>query len=77
LLLGVLVHFFWGMSSQLYELVSVFLHGIVALAEFPKLICLALQRGFWDVVAAKLFRELIPSDGEGILGCCTVVLPPG
>jgi hypothetical protein len=29
------------------------------------------------VVAAKLFHELIPSDGRGILGCSTVVLPPG
>jgi hypothetical protein len=29
------------------------------------------------VVAVKLFHELIPSDGGGIRGCCTVVLPPG
>jgi hypothetical protein len=29
------------------------------------------------VVAAKLFHELILGDGGGILGCCTVVLPPG
>jgi hypothetical protein len=29
------------------------------------------------VVAAKLLHDLIPSDGRGILGCCTVVLPPG
>jgi hypothetical protein len=77
LLLGVLVHFFWGISSQLYELVSVFLHGLVALAEFTELIHLALQCGFWDVVVMKLFHKLIPSDGGGILGCCTVVLPPG
>jgi hypothetical protein len=28
------------------------------------------------VVAAKLFHELIPSDGGGILGYCTVVLSP-
>jgi hypothetical protein len=27
------------------------------------------------VIAAKLFHELIPSDGGGILSCCTVVLP--
>jgi hypothetical protein len=66
LLLGVLVHFFCGISSQLYELVSVFLHRLVALAEFTELVRLALQCGFWDVVAAKLFHELIPSDGRGI-----------
>jgi hypothetical protein len=77
LFLGVLVHFFWGITSQLYELVSVLLHGHVALAEFTELICLSLQCGFWDVVAAKLFHELIPGDGGGILGCCTIVLPPG
>jgi hypothetical protein len=29
------------------------------------------------VVAVKFFHELIPSDGRGILGCCTVVLPLG
>jgi hypothetical protein len=29
------------------------------------------------VVAVKLFHELIPSDGGGILGYCIVVLPPG
>jgi hypothetical protein len=29
------------------------------------------------VVAAELFHELIPGDGGGILGFCTVVLPPG
>jgi hypothetical protein len=29
------------------------------------------------VVAAKLFHELIPRDGGGILSCCTVVLPLG
>jgi hypothetical protein len=28
------------------------------------------------VIAAKLFHELIPSNGGGILSCCTVVLPP-
>jgi hypothetical protein len=67
LLLGVLIHFLWGITSQLYELVSVFLQGLVALAEFTELICLALQRGFWDVVATKLFHELIPSDGGGIV----------
>jgi hypothetical protein len=77
LLLGVLVHLFWGLSSQLYELVSVFLHGLVALAEFTELIRLALQCGFWDVVAAKLFHKLISSDGGGILGCCVVDFPPG
>jgi hypothetical protein len=77
LLLGLLVHFLRGITSQLYELVSVFLHRFVALAEFMELIRLALQCGFWDVVAAKLFHELIPSDGGGILGCCTVVFPPG
>jgi hypothetical protein len=77
LFLGVLVHFFWGITSRLYELVSVLLHGHVALAEFTKLICLSLLCGFWDVVAAKLFHELILGDGGGILGCCTVVLPPG
>jgi hypothetical protein len=32
-----------------------------------ELIFLTLQRGFWDVVAAKLFHELIPGDGEGSL----------
>jgi hypothetical protein len=58
-----------GITSQLYELVSVFLHELVALAEFMELICLAFQCGFRDVVAAKLFHELIPSDGGGILGC--------
>jgi hypothetical protein len=42
LLLGVLVHFFWGMTSQLNELVSVLLHGLVALAEFTELVRLAL-----------------------------------
>jgi hypothetical protein len=77
LLLGVLVHFFWGITSQLYELVLVLLHGLVALVEFTELICLTLQHGFWDVVAAKLIHELIPSDGGGILNCCTVVLPSG
>jgi hypothetical protein len=75
--LGVLVHFFWGITRQLYELVSVLLHGHVALVEFTELICLSLQCGFWDVVAAKLFHELIPGDGGGILGCCTIVLPLG
>jgi hypothetical protein len=75
--LGVLVHFFLGIRSQLNELVSVLLYGHVALAEFTELICLSLQSDFWDVVAAKLFHELIPGDGGGILGCCTVVLPPG
>jgi hypothetical protein len=39
-----------------------------------ELICLLLQCGFWDVVAVELFHELIPRDGGGILGCCTVVL---
>jgi hypothetical protein len=29
------------------------------------------------VVAAKLFHKLIPGDGGGILGRCTVVLPQG
>jgi hypothetical protein len=29
------------------------------------------------VVATKLFHELIPSDGGGILGCCTIVFLPG
>jgi hypothetical protein len=33
LLFGALVHFFRGISSQLYELVSVFLHELVALEE--------------------------------------------
>jgi hypothetical protein len=47
------------------------------LAEFTELIRLALQRGFWDVVAEKLFHKHIPSDGGGILGRCTVVFPPG
>jgi hypothetical protein len=42
-----------------------------------ELICFALQCGLWDVVVEKLFHEVIPSDGGGILGCCTVVLPPG
>jgi hypothetical protein len=42
-----------------------------------ELICLTLQRGFWDVVAAKFFHELIPSDGGGIFGCCIVILPSG
>jgi hypothetical protein len=40
--------------SQLYELVGVFLHGLVSLAEFTELIRLALQCGLWDVVAVKL-----------------------
>jgi hypothetical protein len=47
------------------------------LAEFTELICLSLQCGLWDVVAPKLFHELIPGDGGGILCCCAVVLPPG
>jgi hypothetical protein len=29
------------------------------------------------VVAVKLFHELIPGDGGGILGYCIVVLPQG
>jgi hypothetical protein len=29
------------------------------------------------VVAVKLFHELIPGEGGGVLGCCTVVLPSG
>jgi hypothetical protein len=47
------------------------------LVEFTELICLSLQCGLWDVVAAELFHELILGDGRGILGCCAVVLPPG
>jgi hypothetical protein len=47
------------------------------LAEFTELICLSLQCGFWDVVAAELLHELIPGDGGRILGCCAVVFPPG
>jgi hypothetical protein len=42
-----------------------------------ELVRLALQCGFWDVAAIKLFHELIPSDGGGILGYCTVVFPLG
>jgi hypothetical protein len=53
LLLAVLIHFLRGVTSQLYELVGVFLHGLVALAEFTELVRLAFQRGFWDVVATN------------------------
>jgi hypothetical protein len=77
LFLGVFVHFFGGIASQLYELVRVLFHGHVALAEFTELICLSLQCGFWDVVAVELFHELIPGDGGRILGCCAVVFPLG
>jgi hypothetical protein len=67
LLLGVLIHFLRGITSQLYELISVFLHGLVALAEFTELVLLALQCGFWDVVATKLFHVLIQVMVEGSL----------
>jgi hypothetical protein len=47
--------------------VSIPLNGLVALAKFSELIRLTLQRGFWDVVAAKLFHELIQVMAEGSL----------
>lgn len=42
-----------------------------------KLICLALQCGYWDVVVMKLLHKLLSGDEGGIFGFCAVVLPPG
>jgi hypothetical protein len=38
--------------------------------------CLALHGGCWDVIATELIHKFLPSDSEGILSSCTVVLPP-
>jgi hypothetical protein len=43
------------------------------MAEFTVLVHLSLQCGLWDVVAMKLLHNLIPSDGGGVFGYCTVV----
>ena len=76
LLLFILVYFFWCIAGKLYELVGALFYSHAPLMQCTELIRLALHGGCGDMVAMELFHKLIPSDGDGIFGSSTVILPP-
>jgi len=77
LLLFIIVHFLWCISGQFHEPMGVLFHRHASLLQCAELIRLALHGGRGDMIATELLHKFLSSDGGGIFGSGTVILPPG